>query len=101
MDMENINNISEVNTTENTKNEWKKPADLYLHTIGDNVIIHEATSEKSFNKLYYTTYESYKRGDAARRIKEVRLPMNREGETFTNVHTLWDHLKSNCGYKQL
>lgn len=103
--MENINNnISEVNPVEietENKREWKKPMDIYLNTNSGNIIVHEATSEKSFNKLYYTTMDAFKRGDSARRIKEVKLPLNREKETFTNVHALWNHLKSNCGYKQL
>lgn len=102
--MENINNINEVNPVEietENKKEWKKPVDIYLNTANGQCIIHEATSEKSYDKLYYTNLNSYKSGSPAYRTKTVKLPMNREGETFTNIHSLWDHLKSNCGYKQL
>ena len=99
------NNINEVNPSVEVEIEnkkiWKKPADICLLTVNGNVIVHEATSDKSFNKLYYTTMDAFKRGDSARRIKEVKLPLNREKETFTNIHSLWDHLKADCGYKQL
>lgn len=96
----NENVINEVTKeTEKNKNEWKKPQDLYLNTANGNMILHEATSEKSFDKHYYTSIDAYKRGDTARRTKNVKLPLNREGELFTNVNALWEHLKSNCGYK--
>ena len=101
MEMKNINEVNPnvEAEVENTK-EWKKPVDIYLNTT-DGIIVHEATSEKSFNKLYYNSMNDFKGGEAAKRIKNVKLPLNRERETFTNIHGLWDHLKANCGYKQL
>ena len=112
------NNINEVNTHRNNPNEnfnpdnnpgnikdqnletWKKPKDIYLITAHNQCIVHEAISPKVYNKLYYTTFDKYKSGDTAYRIKEIRLPINRESTTFTNVHTLWEHLVKVCGYKQ-
>jgi len=100
--MSNIREVTkDADTNNNINKEWKKPVDIYLLTVNGNMIVHEATSDKSFNKLYYTSMDAFKRGDSARRIKEVKLPLNREKEKFTTVYSLWGHLRANCGYKAL
>lgn len=116
-----MSNINEVNKTASRmatiehdnkkepekKKEFKKPADIYYETKPMGVIpqsqfiVHEAVNEKTYNKLYYTSYEAYKKGDTARRTKVINLPQNREKIKFNDVHTLWDHLIKNCGYKVL
>ena len=97
----NINEVNSTTTTQETTNEFKKPKDIYLITVHNQCIVHEATGPKTYNKLYYTPFDTYKSGDTARRVKNVKLPLNRESTIFGNVYELWDHLKKNCGYMQL
>ena len=98
----------EVTTTETeSKKEEKLPDPVVLKTATGGGIMLTATSVSSYDKAYYADYDKmlaeFNSSSAylPRRVKNIKLPQNREKITFRKTWDLFLHLTENCGYKRI
>lgn len=75
------------------------PRTIYMNTKGNNgSVALSALSKDSYLKEIFTAPDVL---GELRKEKRVTLPINRDGKTFTDVTSLFQHLVTNEDYREI
>lgn len=93
---------AEVTEVKEEKKERKLPSPIKLRTVDGGGIVLVATTSASYKKNYLANYDDAgSRNPSIKKERIVRLPVSRDGKTYRDVWTLFDHLIKECKYVRL
>lgn len=93
---------TEVAKVKEEKKERRLPSAIKLRTADGGGIVLVAITSTSYKKNYLVNYDDAgSRNPSIKKERFVRLPVSRDGETYKDIWTLFEHLTKECKYVRL
>ena len=94
--------VAEITEVKEKKEERRLPSAIKLKTADGGGIVLVATTSTSYKKNYLVNYDDAgSRNPSIKKVRFVRLPVSRDGETYRDIWALFEHLTKECKYVRL